>query len=89
MGVSDFADMRADVERKEWLRQKAESEKQAVVSVKRYLVFATMDYYPSGGWGDFVAAFDTIEDARQEALASKHADKSTHIVDVAQLKEVD
>lgn len=32
--------------------------------MKRYLVFAGMFYYPSGGGNDYVAGFDTIEDAK-------------------------
>jgi len=32
--------------------------------MKRYLVFAGADYYPSGGWGDFIDSFDDIETAR-------------------------
>jgi len=32
--------------------------------MKRYLLFEGFYYYPSGGWGDFVGDFDTIEEAR-------------------------
>lgn len=28
-----------------------------------FLVFAGYNYYPSGGWEDFVEAFDTFEEA--------------------------
>lgn len=31
--------------------------------MKRYLVFASAHYYPSGGWHDFVESFDTREEA--------------------------
>ena len=31
--------------------------------MKRYLVFAYPVYYPGGGWSDFIADFDSIEDA--------------------------
>jgi len=31
--------------------------------LKRYLVFAYDNYYPAGGWGDFMGSFDTIEEA--------------------------
>lgn len=37
--------------------------------VKRYLVFASQDYYPLGGWSDFHSSHDSIEGAR-EALAA-------------------
>ena len=37
--------------------------------MKRYLLFSGNDYYPTGGWGDFVDDFDTIEEA--EAYARK------------------
>lgn len=33
--------------------------------MKRYLLFAGQDQYPTGGWGDFKGDFDTIEDAYQ------------------------
>jgi hypothetical protein len=32
--------------------------------MKRYLVFAWDDYYPAGGWGDFVGAFDDLDAAK-------------------------
>ena len=35
--------------------------------MKRYLVFAGADYYPSGGWGDFIDSFDDIDEARAAA----------------------
>ena len=30
--------------------------------MKRYLAFAGDDYYPTGGWGDFVAASDDLDE---------------------------
>lgn len=36
--------------------------------LKRYLVFDYGDYYPGGGWNDFVGSFDSLEEAR----ASEH-----------------
>lgn len=33
--------------------------------IKRYLVFDYSDYYPGGGWDDFVDSFDTLEEARK------------------------
>lgn len=35
--------------------------------MKRYLVFGYDQYYPSGGWNDFKADFDTQEDAEEFA----------------------
>ncbi len=34
------------------------------VKPKRFLVFDYYDYYPGGGWNDFEASYDSIEDAR-------------------------
>lgn len=53
--------------------------------LKRYLVLAGYHYYPSGGWGDFVDSFETIDEA--EAHAKKEAPRRErhwwHIVDSA------
>jgi hypothetical protein len=35
--------------------------------MKRFLVFAFDTYYPGGGWTDFEASFDTLEEARAHA----------------------
>lgn len=32
--------------------------------MKHYLVFAYDAYYPCGGWNDFQASFDTLEEAK-------------------------
>lgn len=40
------------------------------VAVKRFVLFAGYDYYPSGGWGDFVESFDTAEEARAAQFAN-------------------
>lgn len=32
--------------------------------LKRFLLFSGSDYYPGGGWDDFVASFDTLEEAK-------------------------
>ena len=37
--------------------------------MKRYLVFAYDNYYPSGGWNDFRRAFDSLDEARAYAQA--------------------
>jgi len=31
--------------------------------LKRYLLFAFDNYYPSGGWSDFRGDFETLEEA--------------------------
>lgn len=31
--------------------------------MKRYLLFVGYNYYPSGGWDDFVNSYDTVEEA--------------------------
>lgn len=36
--------------------------------MKRFLLFAGMEYYPNGGWGDFRNSFDTLEEAKREIL---------------------
>jgi len=40
--------------------------------MKPYLVFAGEQYYPRGGWGDFVGSADTMDEAL--ALVPKDAD---------------
>lgn len=32
--------------------------------MKRFLLFEFNDYYPIGGWNDFVGSFDSIEEAK-------------------------
>lgn len=38
--------------------------------IRRYVAFAYYQYYPSGGWGDFVGSFDLEQEAIQAGLAS-------------------
>lgn len=49
--------------------------------MKKYLLFAGCDYYPSGGADDFIESFDEVSDA----VASIHADSRGndwyHVVD--------
>ena len=35
--------------------------------MKRYHVFAGIDYEPRGGWSDLVGSFDSFEDADEKA----------------------
>jgi hypothetical protein len=59
--------------------------------IKRYLLFSGSTYDEFGGWRDFEAAFDTLD----EALLSQNVKEATgspdtwyHIVDVATLEIV-
>ena len=36
-------------------------------SHKRYMAFAGANYYPCGGWNDFIGFFDTVEEAKEAA----------------------
>lgn len=35
--------------------------------MKQFLLFAGNVYYPNGGWGDFVASFDSLQEAKDAA----------------------
>lgn len=50
--------------------------------MKRYLVFAYPAYYPSGGWGDFKAAFDTAEEAITFASNITSASGGKEVIDL-------
>lgn len=43
--------------------------------MKRFMLFAGFDYYPSGGWNDSIASFGNVEDAQkhyaEHSLASE------------------
>jgi hypothetical protein len=41
-------------------------------TLKQYLLFAGSDYYPSGGWLDFIASFDTMEEAYTTGQSSQY-----------------
>lgn len=53
--------------------------------MKRYLLFAGDNYYPSGGWGDFVTSHDDIEVLRRHpdfaAGSNDGGLRWSHIVD--------
>lgn len=40
--------------------------------MKRYLLFHGGTYYPLGGWRDFVASFDSVEEAEKAANEAWH-----------------
>ena len=52
--------------------------------VKRYVVFAYCNYYPSGGWSDCVGSYDTLEQAQQAAEKARVVDRYdlTDIIDL-------
>ena len=51
-------------------------------AVKRFVAFAGDDYYPCGGWGDFIGSFDTMPEAKAAADAQERAGKWSHVVDL-------
>ena len=53
----------------------------------RFLAFAFTDYYPEGGWFDFIGAFDTIEDA-SAACRAKQGAENWQVVSVESLTVV-
>ena len=53
--------------------------------MKRFLRFEGYDYYPSGGWGDFVGDYDTLEEARERPSPWGWF----HVVDTETMKEVE
>ena len=57
--------------------------------MKRYILFASLNYYPQGGMDDFIKDFETLEEAKKHA--EKYYDTSdywAHIYDVELKKEV-
>jgi hypothetical protein len=58
--------------------------------MKRYLLFTFGNYYPFGGFEDYVDSFDTIEDAYNFWLNIPEIDRHTNcqIVDYTTLKIV-
>ena len=56
--------------------------------VKRFVVFAGDYYYPGGGWDDFNASFDTLEEVwKYQKTALKNADWS-QVIDLETGEEV-
>jgi hypothetical protein len=51
-----------------------------VNDIKRYAAFSGSNYYPDGGWDDFVGTYDTLEEAR---MAQRPNDNDwQHVVDL-------
>ena len=45
----------------------------------KYLLFAGENYYPSGGASDFIAAFDSVDDAKAHAEQQQYKHDWAHI----------
>jgi hypothetical protein len=43
-----------------------------VVSGCRYFLFAGKDYYPGGGWADFVDYYGSVEEAMKAGMSPKY-----------------
>lgn len=58
--------------------------------MKRYLLFTFSNYYPCGGFEDYIASFDTIDDAYNTWLNIPSIDRDTNcqIVDYTTLEIV-
>lgn len=54
--------------------------------VKRYLLFAGDQYYPSGGWHDLSGEFDSIEEAEEYVFERGY--EWWHVVDREELRIV-
>lgn len=50
--------------------------------VKRYVVFAGSNYYPCGGWDDFVDSFATPEEAQAEIDKQEHRSCWAYAIDL-------
>jgi len=55
---------------------------QPAAPVKRFVVFASDDHYPAGGWGDFRASLDTYAEALAVAMVYDRDGLSWHIIDL-------
>jgi hypothetical protein len=52
--------------------------------LNRYLIFGSYVYYPAGGWDDFLASKNELEQAKKCATAYVGKDASTkwaHVID--------
>lgn len=57
--------------------------------MKRYLLFKAENYYPSGGWGDFVDDFDSIKEARIKGEELTNIAGWFEIIDTTTKKEIE
>jgi hypothetical protein len=56
--------------------------------MKRYLLFAGQDYYPQGGWDDFVIDSDSVQSLKVKAVEYMTEYTWWHIVDTATMLQV-
>jgi hypothetical protein len=54
--------------------------------MRRYALFVFDDYYPGGGWHDFVGTFDSVEAAKAHPDYGKY--DNSQIIDLLTEKEV-
>ncbi len=50
--------------------------------IKQFAIFAGEDFYPLGGWSDYIKSFDTLEDAKEYILAGNVMRDWIQIVDL-------
>jgi hypothetical protein len=53
-----------------------------MAKVKRYVVFACQEYYPAGGWDDFIASFDTEAEAETCEAEQRQQHDWVQIIDM-------
>jgi hypothetical protein len=56
----------------------------------KYAIFAGLNYYPSGGWGDMVAVTEDLDKAEEKYLLylSKVVDETDYEYDWVQLVDI-
>ena len=55
--------------------------------MKRYMLFAGQEFYPSGGWSDFIDSFDSIDEARDCSRSGPF--DWYHIIDSTNLETIE
>ncbi len=57
--------------------------------MKRFLLFSGPQYYPGGGWDDFIDSFDSLEEA-QQYIADKCSEwgQWSHIIDTSTWEKI-
>ena len=53
--------------------------------MKQFLLFAGDDYYPAGGWDDFIASFDLQKEAEDFMYQCNTRYDWYHIIDITQI----
>ena len=56
--------------------------------MERYALFCGMNYYPSGGWGDFEQSFGSVEESEDYILNMSSKPDWWQIIDLTTGKEV-